>query len=256
MQYWLIEDGEKNGPLEDYEVRDMIRKGKVTGESKIWHEGADGWVSASEVRVFENEFEKKLQPPPIPEELKEPPPFLYWRRFGARWFDVVVYGLIMMIIYRIGGLSILPDLKKEPSIEMVFLKAFPFIFMEAALISSLGFTPGKWLMSLKVTKADGELLTTGSSLMRSLRVWVLGMGMSHVLLMPIAHIVALWMGRKKGAPLWDLPLGHQVTGPAVVPNRLMLYFASLFLMFVVNYILVAPELDEWTKEAIKIQNSQ
>ena len=49
MQYWLIEDGEKKGPLEDYEVRDMIRKGKVTGESKIWHEGADGWVSASEV---------------------------------------------------------------------------------------------------------------------------------------------------------------------------------------------------------------
>ena len=66
----MVEDGESSGPFEDYEIRELIRSGKVTAESKIWHEGADGWIEAREVRVLEHEFEKRqVEPPPIPEEL-------------------------------------------------------------------------------------------------------------------------------------------------------------------------------------------
>ena len=102
MQFWLIDNGEKSGPLEDYEIRELIRKGEVSSDRKIWHEGADGWISAGEVAVLKSEFEQKLEPPPIPEELKEKPPFLYWRRFGARWFDYMLYHLILFAIFRAG----------------------------------------------------------------------------------------------------------------------------------------------------------
>ena len=42
MILWIIQDGEKRGPLEDYEVREMIREGKVGRDTRVWHEGADG----------------------------------------------------------------------------------------------------------------------------------------------------------------------------------------------------------------------
>ena len=43
----------------------------ISASRKIWHEGAEGWIPACEVRVLESEFEKlQVEPPPVPEELK------------------------------------------------------------------------------------------------------------------------------------------------------------------------------------------
>ncbi len=260
MQFWLIEDGEKSGPLEDYEIRELIRKGEVSSDRKIWHEGADGWISAGEVAVLKSEFERKFEPPPIPEKLKAKPPFLYWRRFGARWFDFLLYSLILFTVYRLGGIKLLPDPKEPISMGKVFVEVLPFIIMEAALLGSLGYTPGKWFMSLKVTNAEGKLLSTGAAVMRSLRIWVLGMGMNQPLLWPIAHLIAVWMGKKKGAPLWDLPLGHQVTGKTPLPNRLMLFFVLLIAIFVLIGVMVWPEFkphfDEAYQEALRQQQAK
>jgi uncharacterized RDD family membrane protein YckC len=261
MQFWLIEDGEKSGPFEDYEIREMIRIGKVSASRKIWHEGADGWIPAGEVSVLQSEFEKtQVEPPPVPDELKVKPPFLFWRRFGARWFDYLLYQLILLAVFRIGGLSILPDQDEVPSIGNVFLSMLPLVIMEGALIGSLGYTPGKWLMSLRVTDADGKLLSTGASIMRALRVWVLGMGMSHPILLPIAHLIALWMGFKKGAPLWDLPVGHRVEGKAVVPKRVVSFFVLLVGIFAVTTVLIWPEMkphfEETYREALRQQESK
>ena len=261
MQFWLIEDGEKSGPFEDYEIREMIRKGEISASRKIWHEGAEGWIPTCEVRVLESEFEKlQVEPTPVPEELKVRPPFLYWRRFGARWFDYMLYYLILFAVFRAGGLSILPDPEAEPSMGRVFLMMLPLVIMEGALIGALGHTPGKWLMSLRVTRPDGGLLSTGASVIRSLRVWVLGMGMEHSILLPIGHLVALWMGKKKGAPLWDLPLGHQVTGKTPLPYRLMLFFVLLIVIFVLIGVMVWPEFkphfDEAYQDALRQQQAK
>ncbi|MDA7539418.1 DUF4339 domain-containing protein [Akkermansiaceae bacterium] len=38
MILWIIKDGEKSGPLEDYEVREMIREGKVDRDTRVWHD--------------------------------------------------------------------------------------------------------------------------------------------------------------------------------------------------------------------------
>ena len=257
MQFWLIEDGEKSGPFEDYEIREMIRKGEISASRKIWHEGAEGWIPACEVRVLESEFEKlQVEPPPVPEELKVRPPFLYWRRFGARWFDYMLYHLILFAIFRAGGLSILADPEAEPSMGRVFLMMLPLVIMEGALIGALGHTPGKWLMSLRVTRPDGGLLSTGASVIRSLRVWVLGMGMGHPILLPIGHLVALWMGRKKGAPLWDFPLGHLVDGEKPSPKKILAFFLLSGAIFVAISILLWPETKPMHEEIMRQMESR
>jgi len=249
MQFWLIDNGEKSGPFEDYEIREMIRKGEVTAYRKIWHEGADGWISAKEVSVLQSEFEKAVEPLPIPEELLPKPPFLYWRRFGARWFDCSLYLVIIFGLFKAGGLTLGSENNEEVSMGDVFLIVLPFVIMEGALIGSFGFTPGKWLLSLRVTGPEGKLLSTGTAIIRALRVWVLGMGMGHLILLPIGHLIALWMGRKKGAPLWDFPLGHRVEGTPLIPGRVVTFFVLFTAIVVASVALRWSQFEPIIREA-------
>ena len=142
-----------------------------------------------------------------------------------------------------------PDPGEGPSLGDVFLIMLPFVIMEGTLIGAFGHTPGKWLMSLKVSRPDGGNLSTGASVIRSLRVWVLGMGMSHPILLPIGHIIALWMGRKKGAPLWDLPMGFRVEGTKLIPGRMVTFFVLFVVIFVANVALRWSQFEPIIREA-------
>ena len=57
MEIWLIEDGEKRGPYEDYEIRERIRRDELSEDVQMWYEGAERWMPAKEVHFFEAEFE-------------------------------------------------------------------------------------------------------------------------------------------------------------------------------------------------------
>ena len=154
-------------------------------------------------------------------------------------------------VINLEGLPESCDPEAEPSMGRIFLMMLPLVIMEGALIGALGHTPGKWLMSLRVTRPDGGLLSTGTSVMRSLRVWVLGMGMGHPILLPIGHLVALWMGRKKGGPLWDLPLGHLVVGEKPSEKKILAFFLLLVAIFVALSILLWPESKSMHEEVIR-----
>jgi uncharacterized RDD family membrane protein YckC len=243
MLLWIIEDGEKTGPFEDYEVREMIREGKIGEDTRIWHEGAEGWLPAREIQVLEGEFMKdEVEPPPIPTVM---PPFLAWRRFGARIFDYFLYQLILISLLRLGGFTIVPDPTSQPSAWLVIGSLLPAILMEGALVSAFGFTPGKWLLSLRVENHLGKLLPTSHALIRAMRVWVLGMGMMHPILMILGHGVTLWFGLKKGAPLWDLHSGFRVPGGELNSNRVISYWVCLFVMW--------PELGPLVEEEMRRQ---
>jgi|GEM_PF-2542122 len=36
MKFWIHRNGEKQGPIEDYEVRAMIREGEVERDTLVW----------------------------------------------------------------------------------------------------------------------------------------------------------------------------------------------------------------------------
>ena len=253
MLFWIIKEGEKTGPLEDYDLREMIREGEVTSDTRIWHEGAEGWLPAGEVELLDGAFfEKVEEAPPIPIEIVMPP-FLAWRRFGARIFDFFLYQLIFMAVLRVGGFPLVPDPEIQGSAWLILAMLMPVILMEGALVSSLGYTPGKWLMALRVENILGKKLSTGAALVRTMRVWVLGMGMMHPILMILGHSVTLWFGLKRGAPLWDLHSGFRVMNSELKSTKVILYWALLAVVLGVLTTVMWPELGPMLEEEMRRQ---
>ena len=257
MLLWNVKEGEKVGPFEDYLLREMIRTGEVEKETRVWHEGAEGWLPAGDISILAGEFvEKEVLPPPLP-MIVTMPPFLAWRRFGARIFDYFLYQLILVSILRASGFDVFRDSPTQGSSWLIMGVLIPAILMEAALVSSIGFTPGKWLMSLRVETHLGHRLSTSLALIRTMRVWVLGMGMMHPILMVLGHSVTLWFGLKKGAPLWDLHSGFRVLGAVVNPGRVILYWVLLAALiagfFAVMWPEIGPEIMEALAEVVRKQ---
>jgi uncharacterized RDD family membrane protein YckC len=117
----------------------------------------------------------------------------------------------------------------------------PVILMEAAMVGSLGFTPGKWLLGLRVETLGGQRLSTAQAFVRSMRVWVLGMGMFLPLMMVMGLCMSLWFGKKKGGMLWDLQSGFQVKGEQLTPKRITWFWVILVVIISIN---VLPYLSE------------
>ena len=248
MIFWIIKDGEKCGPFEDYELREMIREGEVNEETRVWHEGADGWVPAPEIAVLAGEFEKKVVlPPPIPLEIS---PFRPWLRLGARFFDYMLYTALLNGIFVLMGVSLV---RQDPSGWLIVAILVPAILMEGALVSSWGFTPGKWLLGLRVETLLKQRLTTGRALIRSMRVWILGMGMTEPILMFFGHCWSLWFGLKKGSLLWDLQSGFQVSSEKVSTKRLVIFWILLILIFGLKAALILPEVWPEIEEEMRRQ---
>lgn len=249
MTFWIIRDGDKTGPFEDYEVREMIRSGKVGSDSRVWFDGAEGWEKASEVELLKGEFTRKSpEPPPLP---KPREPFRPWRRFGARFYDSFLYSLILAAVARLSGVSLIPEPGSVPSVWFIIGTILPAILIEAALVSSVGMTPGKWLLRMRVETLKGGMLTTGQAFVRSMRVWILGMGMRQPILMALGHILSLWFGLKRGVLLWDLQSGFEVSSAELSNRWLYAYGGSLLAMFAASLWLVWPEVGPAWEEILE-----
>ena len=260
MEFWIIENGEKRGPFPDYTLREMIRDEKVTASTKVWHEGAEGWSEAREIGILRREFEKAeensepklITPPPMPQRVDWG---IMWRRLGARWLDVSLSMLLFVSVARVAGISLKVESGDEISGWVIIIQFVPALIFEGILTHLFAKTPGKWLMGLSVETREGGRLALGASVMRSMRVWVLGLGMAIGPLMLIGHLLALWMVRKNGAPLWDLMTGYRVKGGGISPLRIVLFFVALMLVWAsivgVMWPYIEPEWDASWNEAME-----
>ncbi len=234
MEVWIAEGGEKRGPFETYQVRERIEEGDLSGDELAWHKDQDGWVKIREMDVFRSGFEKSREeisralPPPLPDQ---PFPFL---RFFARWFDVSLYLLMVFSMVRYTGHS-LPDAAGGAFLYLYFL---PFVFLEAAFLHLTKTSPGKFLLGLRVVSPEEQALSLHEALVRSLRAYILGLGlMVHPFLTGICHVYCLWyLMRGNGAP-WDTAIKTRVRG--VGPFRFpVVVFAILFIIILALLVLV------------------
>lgn len=146
-----------------------------------------------------------------------------WRRYFARTIDNVLVSLISLptffvIAFIISMLLTLGGIHAEgteATIAKLILKTlylgivcFWMIVIEAALLSTWGTTPGKRLLGLWVTSADGNLLDWQHALKRSIQInttlfglgWIPALGL-------IFTIVFMLIQRRKlltsGYTSWD-----------------------------------------------------
>lgn len=261
MEFWLINDGEKEGPILDFELRSRIRAGDVSEDQKVWYTELDGWTPIGEVELFANEFTpqivteenvesylEKLEasephpvtPPPVPVELH------LWRRFAGRWFDYLSYMLVFFLLVLTLDLDFLA-LGSNPYFAFVLI--LPWLFLETVALHYWGTTPGKWLVGLKVRGPNGEKLTPGLSFLRTMRVMILGMGFGQIFLREICHLVALWFAVKKKVVMWDTPAGIRLirspdSAAKWVTFGLSLLCVLLFnlsALFVISYENMSPD---------------
>jgi RDD family/GYF domain 2 len=243
MEIWLIQNGKKTGPFNDYEIRDRISNRLLDSDDYAWHEGLPSWVKLQEIDLFKKEFDavKTIQPPPLPaifpinreqNSSKIKCPYLL-RRFWARWFDLMIYlAAWWLLMYVVGG-----NIKAMILNQWVHLSLFiPWFAIEAALLHWFGTTPGKWLLGIRVMNEDGSALTLKSAILRSLIVWIAGLGFGWGFLTALCHVMSWFTARNIGKPVWDHIGQHKVTA---VPVNAFKLIALIFLFIAAMQLQVA-----------------
>ncbi len=248
MDIWIIRDGEKSGPIHDYEIRNRIENGGIEPSTPAWHEGLPEWRPLSEIDLFRNEFEKKakteeqesLSPPPLPETPPAPQPVI--RRFCARWLDLICFVALWWFAMWALGRDIRATFLNP---WVTVLQYLPWFIIESILLHYTGTTPGKWLMGLRVHNADGSRLSLMEATRRSARVLVMGIGFGWPFLSIFCQLISLFTTRRLGEPLWDHAGGHRMTAAPLHPLRIaafvILFVGAVNLLTIVLYPYLAEQ---------------
>ena len=260
MDIWLIQDGEKIGPIHDYEIRSRIEKGELPPTTPAWHEGLPAWKPLGEISLCEREFDRPVPPPDLPfapplaepEQTPPPPPArpVLVRRFFARWFDLYLYAGIWWFAMWAVAADIDALLR---SAWVIFLLYIPWFALETFLIHRLGTTPGKWLLGIRVLNDDSSLLSLAQATRRSVQVLFIGLGFGLAWggLTLICQFMSYFTAVRFGRPLWDYAGGHRVVPASLRPLRIVTYVIALYGALVLQMMVEAPYIMPVLLEATK-----
>lgn len=111
-----------------------------------------------------------------------------WLRFFARFFDLALYSAawtaVRLLLLRMG---------MEGAVVMdTILAYFTMLLLEPVLLSTWGYTPGKWIFGLEVRGGDGKRLTLGAAGYRTLLAMTWGMGLG----VPLVNLYRLWKSHR------------------------------------------------------------
>ncbi len=234
MKIWILKNGERSGPHETFSIRERISEGELDADTPAWYEGIPEWVTLEDVPSLHGLFthqHEEVSEQEIIEETAEatiihaPQPLHPVQRFFARFFDIFVYRLIIAWIQLLSGIN--PLLPPDTPMAGVML-VLPYVIIDAIMMHIWGTTPGKTLLGIRVTTAEGNKLSIGASLLRSLRVWILGFGMFFIwfISLPISFLIA----KKFGKFVWDVPKNYQISAKPLVTSRVVIYVFILLIL--------------------------
>lgn len=254
MDIWIIQDGEKTGPIHDFEIRRRIEKGELDADTPAWHEGLAAWQPLRSLPLFEHEFNKPAEMvettiEPIPPRGGPPPlpmPAFIFRRFLARWFDLHLYSAIWWLTLSLSGRDI-KMLMGDP--WLATLHYIPWFALEAFLIHRFATTPGKWLLDLSVRNPDGHRLNLTESIRRASRVMFFGIGLGWYLLSLICQVMAFITTRKFGKSLWDQSGGHLVIGRTFHAAKVICFVLVFCTSFMLQLFVLLPHFLDQAEEA-------
>jgi uncharacterized RDD family membrane protein YckC len=147
-----------------------------------------------------------------------------WVRYFARLIDLLFVGAVFGLIL----VSLFPT-KTFDETGLSFILILAWVFAEAQLLSTWGYTPGKWLLKVKVRNPLGEKLEFADALMRSFLVWIMGLGFGlfSVITMPISYFQL----KRNSITTWDRRVGSIVSHEELGVLRITI-FAVIFLGYI------------------------
>lgn len=277
MQYHLNIAGE-SGPLSQFAIIERIRDGSVTPDTMIWRQGFEAWRRIGDVEDFEGywkparveeeglegmdeEEADNLEPPSgfglgrvvkqaAELEVGRPRP---WLRFWARMVDYMWFtGAVVFFLAALLPVSSVKWMVWASSnyIPIESLLILAYVPVEAWCLSRFGRTPGRALLRLGVISMNGNKLTYPQALVRSLQVYVKGVG----LWLPLISLLVMSWSRMQllryGQTSWDVDCGTVVTSEPPQRWRLVMLAAiimGLALLTAMGFLL-RPELIEAVKQ--------
>ncbi len=264
--YW-IKDKKKCGPATVPDVLSLVQMEELTPDTRGWHAGCDQWMPLRELPALADFLQEKEEPvsdaelPPVPEADtgEAPPPGLpegavrvYLPspavRLLARLVDMALYVLLVFGVIYVRQIPFTPAWL--PSSPLMWIG---FVVLEGILVASLGTTPGKALLGIRLHCVNGERMTVVRALSRAGLVFIGGMGMMVSLLPLFMMGYSWWMLRSRGITMWDvrcatLPLQFS-------PTRVIRQVLAVVVVFNCVY-LTAHCLQPWLLPMVELVEQQ
>ncbi len=251
IQWYYFSEGQQIGPIGEPELLNLIEAGAITPETLVWKEGLEQWTPAGEIQGLipsDSLPEQSFQHYAFPETVTDTSPPVdkgqakahkaqvkaqkaqTWNRYWARLIDFCAIcfcgGFIIAILFP-SGIAM-----SDALFGVIML--FVYIFIEAAMLSSWGTTPGKALLLICLRKDDGSKLLYGEALNRSFKVWLKGEGFGIPVINFIANIVAYKRLMKNGITSWDEEGGFTVSHKKVGFFRNLVAILIILLVVLLN----------------------
>jgi serine/threonine protein kinase len=150
-----------------------------------------------------------------------------WVRLWARTIDVFLFAIITGYIFAI----IAPDILAMPELALGIMFTLCYNFVEPAMLSAWGTTPGKALLRIAVRKSDGSKLKYSEGLNRVFKVWLRGMGLGIPIVALFTHLSAYNKLTKSGITSWDQEDGIQLIHRKIGFLRVLATIIGIFFVF-------------------------
>jgi uncharacterized RDD family membrane protein YckC len=164
------------------------------------------------------------------------------RRFLARQIDLALFGgigwaLLSLIGLRAGTWALgLPQFElQESPMAAVLLLVLVAVPIEGLALGLSGYTPGRWLLGLRVVDRHGGAPGLATGFNRAVRVALVGQALLILPFVLIANGIAFGMLMSKGRTHWDQALGLSIRLEALTSNRWMAALAALVILWVMLF---------------------
>jgi len=153
-----------------------------------------------------------------------------WIRFWARMIDYNLFTIILAIIV----LIVYPPAYEMPDLVFGMITLFIYTFIEAAMLSSWGTTPGKAFFKIRLRNKDDSKLSYNDALYRSWQVVFKGLGLGLPIISLITLINAFFRLKNEKITSWDKEgeyvVSHQTIGllRVIIPITIL-----IFIIFIV-----------------------
>jgi len=239
-QWYYAQADQQHGPIPEPEFTELFEAGQLPPDTMVWTEELKEWVVARDVDGL---IPPAYKPPPPPTHAPNTLTAAYepsgeqvrpWVRYWARMLDFFLFcflaGIVLAFVYE-------PALEVPDALFGIML-LFAYAFVEPAMLSAWGTTPGKALLKVRLRKTDGTALSYGDALSRSLKVWFRGEGIGIPLVALFTQIHAYKRLTGQGITSWDedgnFKVTHQTIGAWRTIVAVVVMFGMFFLMALGN----------------------